>query len=125
MRKVLLSIKPTFVEQIKKGSKRFEYRRRIFNDSKVTHMLIYASSPICKVVAECRIEEIHRASLSVLWNYTFQYSGISEDFYQKYFEGLEEGFAIEIAEVKFFDEPKLLHDYHVKRAPQSFCYVDD
>lgn len=54
--KVILSIKPEFVEKIINGEKKFEYRRKIFKKD-VEKVLIYASSPIKSVVGEFIVED--------------------------------------------------------------------
>ena len=50
--KVLLSIKPEFAEKIFDGTKKFEYRRTIFKNTNIKHIVVYASSPIQKVIGE-------------------------------------------------------------------------
>ncbi len=45
--KVLLSIKPDFVQEMARGRKRFEYRRRIFKQD-VDSVVIYACRPVGK-----------------------------------------------------------------------------
>lgn len=124
MRKVLLSIKPQFVAQIQQGNKRFEYRRKIFKDTSVNTMLIYSSSPVCKVIGECRIARIHSGLVNEIWEQTAMYSGITADYYYQYFEGLDRAFAIELSDVIVYDTPKDLADYQISRAPQSFQYID-
>ena len=56
--KVILSIKPEFVEKIINGEKKFEYRRKIFKKD-VEKVLIYASSPIKLVVGELHVERYY------------------------------------------------------------------
>ena len=48
--KILLSIKPKFIEEIKKGNKNFEYRKTIFKNTDIDTVIIYASSPISKSI---------------------------------------------------------------------------
>ena len=57
MRKILLSIKPRYVEQILAGRKQVEYRKRIPQEDGVRQVLIYASHPLKKVVAEFTVGE--------------------------------------------------------------------
>jgi hypothetical protein len=49
---VLLSIKPEFVEKIFSGLKKYEFRRVIFKSKSVSRVVIYASSPVQRVVGE-------------------------------------------------------------------------
>lgn len=65
--KVLLSIKPEFADKIFNGSKKFEFRRVIFKSQDVKTIIVYASSPIQKVIGEFEIEEILNEDLNSLW----------------------------------------------------------
>jgi len=48
--KILLSIKPEFVEEIFSGRKKFEYRKAIFTNKKVTSVIVYSTMPVGKIV---------------------------------------------------------------------------
>jgi predicted transcriptional regulator len=74
---VLLSIRPEFVEKILSGEKLFEYRRRPFTRKCVSRMLIYATSPVCRVVGECQIDGVLSLPKPALWKSTKMQSGIS------------------------------------------------
>ena len=78
--KVLLSIKPEFAEKIFDGSKRFEFRRNVFKNRDVRTVVVYASSPISKVVGEFDIEMVIRKELEELWEETKDFSGILSNF---------------------------------------------
>lgn len=124
--KVILSIKPEFVERIFSGIKRFEYRKVIFKRPEISTVVIYATKPFGKVVGEFEIGDIIVNSPNYLWKQTKDYSGISEKYFNKYFEGREKGFAITIKNYKKYDEPLDLsvYDENIKMAPQSFCYSE-
>ncbi len=85
--KVLLSIKPEFAEKIFNGSKRFEFRRMIFKNRDVSKVVVYASAPISKVIGEFEVDHIIQKGLDELWNETKDFSGISKDYFDKYFTG--------------------------------------
>ena len=55
---VLLSIKPEYVDAIFAGSKHYEFRRRIFANRDIERIIVYASSPVQRVVGEFEIDEI-------------------------------------------------------------------
>lgn len=123
MRKVILSIKPEFVDRILNGTKRFEFRRTIFKEP-VQSVVIYSTKPVGQVVAEFDIERIHRLPVAELWNTTKDYAGISHQRFLDYFQGKEFGYAIEIGKVNEFEHPlSLLSDFGVT-PPQSFVYVE-
>ena len=53
--KVVLSIKPEFAFKIFDGSKKFEFRKAIFKNNNVKSIIVYASSPVQKVIGEFEI----------------------------------------------------------------------
>lgn len=121
--KVLLSIKPEFAFKIFDGTKKFEFRKTIFKNTEVKQVVVYASSPLRQVIGEFEIEEILRDDLSALWDLTREHSGISENFFYKYFENKEQGYAIKIKNVKKYKEPKNLREEFKLLPPQSFVYI--
>lgn len=123
--KVILSIKPEFVERIFSGIKRFEYRKVIFRRNNISTVIVYATKPFGKIVGEFEIGEIIENSPKELWNQTKDYSGISKNYFNEYFRGRDNGFAIKIKNCKIYDEPLDLwmYDENIKVAPQSFCYT--
>lgn len=122
--KVLLSIKPEFAEKIFNGTKRFEFRRRIYKDENVKSVVVYASAPISKVIGEFEIETVHHEELDSLWDSTRQFAGISEAYYRKYFNGKASGYAIEVKRVRKYREPLGIRESFGIGPPQSFAYVD-
>lgn len=124
--KILLSIKPEFVEEIFKGRKKFEYRRSIFKRDDVDGVVVYATKPVGLIVGEFCIEKILKEPPQSLWNMTSKESGITKSFFDEYFQGKEFGFALKIKSPVLYDipiDPTLRDGGFV--APQSFKYVDD
>jgi predicted transcriptional regulator len=120
--KVVLSIKPQFANKIFDGTKKFEFRKSIFKNQNVTSVLVYASSPVQKVIGEFEIAEIFNLDLKTLWDKTKEYSGITEEYFYEYFENREQGFAIQIKNKKRFENPKCLKTDYNLTPPQSFAY---
>ena len=121
----LLSIKPTYVEAIVKGEKRYDFRKSIFGSKNIEKVYIYSTAPIKKVVGFFTIGEIIADHPERLWGQFKEYSGLSETEFFSYFRGNEKGFAIEIENVEVFItpiDPKELRPSFVP--PQFFCYVD-
>ncbi|WP_018391810.1 ASCH domain-containing protein [Bacillus sp. 37MA] len=121
--KVLLSIKPQYVQEIINGNKKFEYRKRIFKKN-VESVVIYSTMPVGRIIGEFKIDRIIKDSPVELWNQTARYSGISKDSFLEYFSGRNNGFAIKIKEFVEYDEPinpkELDKDF---TAPQSYKYI--
>lgn len=124
--KVLLSIKPEFVEEIVLGKKKFEYRKSIFKREDISSVVVYATKPYGKVVGEFEIENILVDKPENIWKKTKDYSGITKSYFISYFKGKEQGFAIQIKKFKEYDTPMDLFefDHTLKAAPQSFCYTN-
>jgi predicted transcriptional regulator len=120
---VLLSIKPKYADLIFSGEKQYEFRRTIFKNCKIKKVVVYASSPVSKVIGEFEIDDILSLELSELWSETMKYAGIDKDFYDKYFDGKKLGYAIKIKKVTKYKQHKNLHELGIKYAPQSFVYL--
>ncbi len=121
--RVVLSIKPEFVERILDGTKRFEFRRTIFKEP-VRSVVVYSTMPVGQVVADFDVKQIHQLPVHDLWTMTKDYAGISEERFLDYFKGKEFGYAIEIRTVNRYQEPLSLSlDFGVG-PPQAFVYVE-
>ena len=122
--KVLLSIKPEYAEKILSGEKKFEFRRVLPKNKAVKKVVIYATLPIGKVVGEFEIAELISESPIHLWERTAEFSGISSNFFEAYFEGRDIAHAIKVGKVKKYNQQKDLADILPSGiAPQSFCYI--
>ena len=120
--KVVLSIKPEFANKIFDGTKKFEFRKAIFKNDKIKTVIVYSSSPVQQVIGEFEIERIINHDIDTLWGLTHQESGITEDYFYKYFEDRLQGFAIQIKKVKKYRTPKCLRADFNLFPPQSFAY---
>lgn len=120
---IILSIKPEFVEKIFSGEKKYEYRKILFKH-KVDKVYIYASRPICKIVGEFEVEDIICDTPEHVWELTKKQSGVSRNFYDKYYKGKEKAVALKITECKKYkeciDPEQVVPNFKV---PQSFIYT--
>lgn len=121
--KVLLSIKPEYVEKIFNGSKKYEIRKNIFKRKNIKKIIIYSSSPISKIVGEFEIEDIITDDLENIWNIIKNDSGVSIDFFYQYFEDKNKAYAIKIGKIKKYRKPKKLAELNINYAPQSYVYI--
>jgi predicted transcriptional regulator len=123
---VLLSVKPKYAELIMKGSKKYEFRKVVFNNKYIEYVYIYSSSPVKKIVGIFRIGTIIEDRPLSLWNQLKGYSGMEEDEFFDYFENRKIGFAIEIKDFKRFEDPLDPKDLIPRFVPpQSFCYIKE
>ncbi len=121
--KIILSIKPEFANKIFDGDKKFEFRRSIFKNKKVSKVLVYASAPVSKVIGEFEIGNVLFKDLVSLWNETKEFSGITEDYFYDYFIGKECGFALEVKRVRRYKKGLCIRESFGKVPPQSFAYL--
>ena len=123
-KRVLLSLKPRFAEAILAGEKTFEFRRALFRHP-VTSVVIYASSPTRKVVGEFTIGKVLFLGIDALWNSTRHGGGIDRDYFERYFAGRSQGYALKVKRARRYRLPLcLLKDLGIKHPPQSFRYLD-
>ena len=123
MKTVLLSIKPEFAEKIFDGTKKYEFRKSIFKNTDVQKVVVYASSPVQKVIGEFAIEDILNDNVAAIWKETELFSGITHDFYMSYFANKEKAYAIKIGKTTRYRQARNLSDYNLNFAPQSFAYI--
>jgi predicted transcriptional regulator len=121
--RVLLSIKPEYANKIFNGTKKYEFRRTIFKNTAVKTVVVYASSPMQRVIGEFEIDIILNDDLENLWNKTKEFAGITKEYFNQYFIDKEDGFAIKIKETKRYDSPLLIKDEFNVNPPQSFLYL--
>ena len=121
-KKILISINPEHVQNIINGTKKYEYRK-IAAKQDISSIIIYETTPIKRVVAEAEIIDVLELSPEELWAQTKRESGISKEFFDKYFNGRNVAYAYRLGEIKVYNEPKTLLEYGIKAAPQSFVYI--
>lgn len=122
--RVLLSIKPEHVANIRSGIKTFEFRRRLFARRDVKTVLIYCTRPVGRLVGEFDIADILEDEPEALWASTAEGSGISKEFFDTYFEGRRRAFALQIGSLRLYDEPLCPSEmFDNFTPPQSYMYV--
>lgn len=124
MCKILMPINPEYVDEILSGRKKYEYRKIKAKRKNIDKIVIYSTSPIMRVVAEVDVEEIIEDSPENLWKQTKRYSGVTEDFYSKYYNNRKIAIAYKLGNITVYDKPKKLCDIGINYAPQSFIYLD-
>lgn len=122
--KVLLSIKPEFVDRILEGTKKFEFRKNSFKRQGITTVVVYSTMPVGKVVGEFDIEDVISESPELLWQKTGQAAGISKEFFDEYYLGREKGTAIKVGNVIIYERPLCLSELGENiTPPQSYRYL--
>lgn len=119
---ILISVKPKFAQKILDGTKRVEYRRRIFKED-VGTLLIYESTTTRRVVGEVPVIGVLCDSLSTVWNRTKDVGGITAKEYYDYFAHKSTAYAIVLGRPIRYEKARTLGDFGLTHAPLSFCYV--
>jgi predicted transcriptional regulator len=124
-RVALFSIKPQYADAILAGSKEVEFRRTSLAED-VSHVVIYATAPIKKIVGTFEVEGVERSVPDALWKTYSQVGGIAHDAYADYFEGADTAYAIKVRSPRQLPQPLALTDLSPGlRAPQSYQYLRD
>lgn len=122
--KVLLSIKPEYAEKILTGEKRYEFRKVMFKNPNVKTVVIYSTMPVGKVVGEFDVGGIIVEHPDSLWDRTSNTSGITQQFFDEYFNGRQKAYAIKVKKPRRYKTPMDLKSVITSGcAPQSFCYL--
>lgn len=122
MKKILISIKPQFVEKILDGTKKYEFRTKAAKED-IDCLIIYSTFPTKKVVAEAEIVEVLEMTPDELWEETKKFAGIDEATFYSYFRNRDVAFAYKLGDIKEFSIPRDLKHYGIEYAPQSFVYI--
>ena len=124
--KILLSIKPQYVEKIISGEKRYEFRKREFKRKDIDTIVVYSSGNVKKLIGEIKFKRILSDTPDLIWQKTHAQSGMSEESFMRYYMNKSKAYAIAIDSFCPYDEPMNLETkYPGVKAPQSYRYVDE
>lgn len=119
---IVLSIRPSFVDAIWEGRKRFEFRR-VMPANHVWRVLIYESAPVSLVVGEFIVGGHLKMVVDSMWRYCESKAGISHhDFYQ-YFKGLRVAQCYFILTYRKYKKPFPITKFGFTQPPQNFYYI--
>lgn len=122
---IMLSIKPEFIDKIMTGEKRFEYRRMLPTNP-VENVIMYSTYPVSKVVGMFSVKRIISTSPDKLWAITKDKSGISKEYFDRYFKDKLFAHAFEIETVYPYNTPIDVSLFlESGKPPQSFCYINE
>jgi predicted transcriptional regulator len=76
-----------------------------------------------RVVAEVEVENVIEGNLDEVWECTKKFSGIKRSFYDKYYNGKKKAIAYKLRKVRKYRKERLLSEYGLQNAPQSFVYL--
>lgn len=120
---VLLPIQPRFARSIMNGEKKVEFRKVRFRNE-VSHVVMYASSPIQKILGYFEVSYIDEDSPKELWARYNAVAGMFQDEFQAYYASFTRGVAIGIGSICALRNPVPLRTLGESlTAPQSFVYL--
>jgi len=119
-----MPIKPIYAEKLIAGIKKYEFRKTTIRDN-LSHIIIYATSPVKKIMGAAEVKEVQSLSPTKTWEKTKHAAGISRKLFRNYFKGKKVAHSIQIKEVISFknwvDPDQIDNGFSV---PQSFSYVN-
>jgi len=126
-RALLLSIRPQHATGILRGTKTVELRRVRPQVQAGDVALVYATYPVCAVIAVFTIDRVLVQSPGELWAAVAGRVGIDRREFDDYLYGASTAVAIFLTDLRRLSEPVPLSDLQAQmagfRPPQSFRYV--
>ena len=123
-RVALFAIHPGYAEAILAGEKRVEFRRK-GPAVPISHVVVYATAPVRKVVGWFAVGGVETGSPVALWDRFGRIGGVEQGAFDRYYVACDVGLAITVTNARALDEPLGLEELALgSRAPQSFRYVD-
>lgn len=120
----LLSVHPRYAYAILDGVKRVEFRKSEFKRD-VSHVVIYATAPIGRVVGVFEVDGIDKQTPEDLWKSYHDVGGIEERSFFDYYSGHLHGVALKVGAVRRLTEPLSLGALRPGMTPpQSYLYLD-
>jgi predicted transcriptional regulator/DNA-binding XRE family transcriptional regulator len=126
-RDVVLSIRPEYSHKIIEGKKTVELRRRFpLSAPRGTLAYIYSTSPERAMVGRAEIIDVVKLPVSEIWKKFSDCAFIAKADFDRYFEGLSDGFALKFANAKRLPRQLELSELRERfgfEPPQSFLYA--
>ena len=123
MSKILLAIKPEYVEKIFNQTKLYEFRRKI-PQKPIKTVVVYATEPEHIIVGEFEVMEVLSMKPTPLWEMTKKTAGITRAKYREYFRDCRTAYAYKIGRIQLYGSPKSIEELGIKQPPQSFVYLE-
>lgn len=124
VRLALLSVHPEYAEALVAGTKRVEFRKRALAPD-VTHVAIYATMPVGRIIGVFSVREQVTDTPVGLWKRFKRVAGIDQDRFLAYYDGHQSGVGIRVRKVIPLDEHLTLEDaFGITRPPQSVQYFE-
>lgn len=121
----LLPIQPHFAKSIMAGEKKIEFRKIRFRN-KITYIVVYASSPIKKILGYFEVSHIDEDSPKKLWARYNTIGGIFHKEFWSYYSSSNRGIAIGVGKISVLRNPLPLSTLGKSLpVPQNFMYLTE
>lgn len=121
---ILLSIYPKHVEAIRNGIKKYEFRKINFCKKKNIDLIaVFETKPINAVTMIIKVGKIIIDDITNLWDRYGNYSGISKDYFELYYNKCTKGFALEIINFIKIKNPISIKEMYPKFYPPQRFYI--
>lgn len=122
-RVALFSIHPRYADAILVGTKTVEFRRQGLPDD-VTHIVIYSTAPVQRIVGMFEVATIDKTSPARAWRKYGADGGIEQTPFERYYTGAANAYVIRVRNACRFDTPVALAELDRNmRPPQSYLYL--
>lgn len=118
-----MAIHPVYADAILDGAKHVEFRKRRLADD-IRTIVLYATSPVRRVVGEFKIRETVVDDPESIWERFGDVGVIDRDAYGAYYANSENAVAFVVDEATRYETPQSLDELTTAPAiPQSFSYI--
>lgn len=122
---IILPIHPIYVNRIKHGMKRVEFRKRLWNErNEVKRVFIYETRPKSAIVGYFEIADIISGTPREVYEMAGMFTGIDYNDYVEYAGDSDVMKGIVIRYPVFFKRPVSIYELGLKHPPQSFYFID-
>lgn len=122
-RVALFSIHPRYADAILAGTKSVEFRRQGL-PADVTHIVIYSTAPVQRIVGMFEIASIDKTSPVRAWKKYGALGGIEQIPFERYYTGAAHAYVIRVRNACTFSTPIALDELDPNmRPPQSYMYL--
>jgi predicted transcriptional regulator len=125
-RALLFSIKPKWADAIISGEKTFELRRRPPKLTSPVSAIIYATAPVCALVAKCSMGPVLSGPPMQIWDRVSVSSSVTQTEFDDYFRGCWRAHAIVVSNPRKLAKPLslgYLRDTIRFSAPQAWVWA--
>lgn len=109
----MIALRPKYWEMYKDGSKTWELRKAGRCPLKTDKLIIYATSPVCRIIGEADLLSVRVGHLDYIWDIVNGYCGVTRDQYNSYYRDQHIAVAYRLGHIWAYSNP-VRPDHHVQ-----------